>query len=174
MRMHSDPNPASQFPKEQRLPIGANTASTVTFVLRGKVALIHDSVAAAGDVTLHEASTGRVIGLMSLTEGGNAKTTARTTSEITCVQLTIEQFKTVVEQRPTTSLLAAVLMIRSLDMRLRRADELHVEHVQLSAELEKERAQLATALTNLEEARHPASLPRAFGLSRFPRGGNRT
>lgn len=147
------PQPRLTIPEGTTLTHRGKPASTVTFVLRGKVALIHDSVAAAGDVTLHEASTGRVIGLMSLTEGGNAKTTARTTSEITCVQLTIEQFKTVVEQRPTTSLLAAVLMIRSLDMRLRRADELHVEHVQLSAELEKERAQLATALTNLEEAR---------------------
>ena len=141
------------------IPVGTNLTvlgqpvTHVTFILEGTVALIHDSFTAAGDVVLHEASTGRVIGLMSLTEGGNAKNTARTTSDITCVQITFDQLKAVIDERPTISLLAATLMIRSLDMRLRRAEELHVEHAQLSAELAAERSHLTTALTNLEEAR---------------------
>ena len=146
------PQPRLTLPQGTTLTVRGKPVTHVTFVLEGSVALTHDSNA-AGTVILHEASTGRVIGLMSLTEGGSAQNTALTTSEITCVQITFDQFKRVIEQRPTISLLAATLMIRSLDVRLRRAEELHLEHAHLSAELATERSQLATALTNLEEAR---------------------
>ena len=71
------------------IPVGTNLTvlgqpvTHVTFILEGTVALIHDSFTAAGDVVLHEASTGRVIGLVSAPEGGNANNTARSAGHIT-------------------------------------------------------------------------------------------
>ena len=95
------PQPRLTLPQGTTLTVRGKPVTHVTFVLDGSVALTHDSIA-AGTVILHEASTGRVIGLMSLTEGGSAQNTALTTSEITCVQITFDQFKRVIEQRRTS------------------------------------------------------------------------
>ncbi|MGO1590696.1 MAG: ATP-binding protein [Ancrocorticia sp.] len=145
------PQPRLTLPAGTTLTVRGEPVAHVTLVLKGRVALVQES--SAGTVVMHEGSTGRLIGLMSMTEGGNAQNTARTTTDITCVQITFDQLKKVIDERPTISLLATTLIVRSLDMRLRRAEELHLEHARLSADLAKERSELATALTNLEEAR---------------------
>ena len=76
------------------------------------------------------------------------------------MRLTVEQLNSAIHGNPEISLLVATLFIRFLDRRLRRAELLHIENVELSNELAKqkarlaaERAELATALSNLEEAR---------------------
>lgn len=139
------------IPEGTDLTVLGEPVEMITLVLDGKVSLLHES--AAGTVVMHEASTGRIIGLLAVTEGGAAQNTARTASTVTCVQITFSQLEKVLDERPSISLLVTALVVRSLDLRLRRADDLHVQHAELSAELEAERARLATALANLEDAR---------------------
>lgn len=123
----------------------------VTLILKGSVALIHEM--STGDIVMHEESTGRIIGLLAVSEGRRALFNAVTTSEIVGVRLTVEQMNLAIEGNPEITLMVATLFIRSLERRLRRAEELHIENVELSEQLEMERASLATALKNLEEAR---------------------
>ncbi len=123
----------------------------VTIVLDGSVALIHD--APSGDIVMHEESTGRVIGLLAVSEGHRALFDAITTSEVHCVRMTVEQINYATQGHPDITLLVATLFIRSLERRLRRAEQLHISNVELSEQLELERTHLAAALVNLEEAR---------------------
>ena len=123
----------------------------VTLILEGSVALIHDGP--TGDVVMHEESTGRVIGLLAVSEGHPGLFDAITTSQVRCVRMTVEQLNYAVQGHPDITLMVANLFIRSLERRLRRAEELHIENWELSEQLELERTHLAAALENLEEAR---------------------
>ncbi len=150
--------PRITVPAGTRLTIKNKWVEEVTIILRGSVALIHESP--RGDIVMHEESTGRFIGLLAVSEGRRAFLTAITTSEVTGVRLTTEQLNSAIAGHPDITLLVATLFIRFLDRRLRRAEELHIENVELSeqlalerSQLATERAQLETALTNLEEAR---------------------
>ena len=143
--------PRITLPAGVRLTIKGAWVEEVTIVLEGSVALIHESP--GGDIIMHEESTGRIIGLLAVSEGRQALLNAVTTSPVTVVRLTVEQLDSSIEGHPDIVLLVATLFIRSLDRRLRRAEELHIENAELSEQVETERSQLATALTNLEEAR---------------------
>ena len=150
--------PRLTVPAGTRLTITDKRVEEVTIILRGSVALIHEGP--RGDITMHEESTGPIIGLLAVSEGRRAFLTAVTTSEVTGVRLTTEQFNSAIAGHPDITLLVATLFIRSLDRRLRRAEELHIENAELSEQLAIERSQLAAehaqlevALANLEEAR---------------------
>ncbi len=143
--------PRITLPPGVRLTTKGEWVEEVTIILSGSVALIHESP--NGDIVMHEESTGRIIGLLAVSEGRRALLNAITTSEVTVVRLTVEQLNIAINGHPDITLLVATLFIRSLDRRLRRAEELHIQNAVLSEQLEKERAQLATALVNLEEAR---------------------
>lgn len=143
--------PRVTWPPGVRLTTRGAWVEEVTLVLSGSVALIHESP--TGDIVMHEESTGRIIGLLAVSEGRRAMLNAVTTSEVTGVRLSVQQLNSAIRFQPDIALLVSNLFIRSLDRRLRRAEELHIENVELSDELAAERAQLATALTNLEEAR---------------------
>lgn len=144
--------PRIKLPPGVRLTIKGEWLEEVTIILHGRVALIHESPS-GDDIVMHEESTGRIIGLLAVSEGRRALLNAITTTEVTAVRLTVEQLDLAVQGHPDISLLVATLFIRSLDRRLRRAEELHIQNVELSDELETERTQLATALSNLEQAR---------------------
>lgn len=143
--------PRISLPEGIRLTTKGAWVEEVTIILSGSVALIHESP--SGDIVMHEESTGRIIGLLAVSEGRRALLNAVTTSEVTGVRLTVEQLNSAIQDNPDITLLVATLFIRSLDRRLRRAEELHIENRELSEQVETERALLATALSNLEEAR---------------------
>ncbi len=143
--------PRLTIPVGTRLTTKGDWVEEVTMILEGSVALIHESP--GGDIVMHEESTGRIIGLLAVSEGRRALLNAVTTSEVRGVRLTVEQLNSAIEGHPEITMLVATLFIRSLDRRLRRAEELHIENAELSDQLETERALLATALSNLEDAR---------------------
>lgn len=145
------PQPRVTWPAGVRLTTRGAWVEEVTLILSGSVALIHEGPSA--DIVMHEESTGRIIGLLAVSEGRRAMLNAVTTSEVTGVRLTVQQLNSAIRFQPDIALWVSNLFIRSLDRRLRRAEELHIENVELSEELTAERAQLATALSNLEDAR---------------------
>lgn len=143
--------PRVTVPAGVRLTIEGVEAEEAMLCLSGQVALERESH--AGDILMHHASTGRIIGLLSLTDRREAFFTARTTSEVTAVRLTFEQLNHVIRTRPETALLMAVLLIRSLDRRLRRAEDIQLEKVELTAQLRHEQEQLRKTYSQLEAAR---------------------
>lgn len=144
--------PRIKLPPGVRLTIRGEWLEEVTIILKGRVALIHRTLGGE-DIVMHEESTGRIIGLLAVSEGRRALLNAITTTDVTAVRLTVEQMDEAIQGHPDISLLVAILFIRSLDRRLRRAEELHIENAELSEQLEGERSQLASALSNLEQAR---------------------
>lgn len=143
--------PRILIPPGVRLTVEGSRVEEATLALTGQVALERESH--AGNVLMHHASTGKIIGLLALTDQRAAFFTSRTTTEVLGIHLTFEQVNYVVQARPETALLIAVLFIRSLDRRLRRSEDIQIEKVELAAQLETEQANLARALTNLEAAR---------------------
>lgn len=144
--------PRKTFPPGTRLTSSGEHVQDITLVLSGRVALMYETPS-GNEIVMHEESTGRIIGLMAISEGQTALLNAVTTTSVEAVQLTMEQLNSAVEGNSEISLLAATLFIRSLDRRLRRAEELHITNAELSRQLETERRNLASALSNLEEAR---------------------
>lgn len=143
--------PRVSVPPGVRLTIEGAETEEAMLCLSGQVALERESH--AGDVLMHHASTGKVIGLLSLTDRRKAFFTSRTTTEVTGVRLTFEQLNQVIRTRPETALLLAVLLIRSLDRRLRRAENIQIEKVELTAQLHEEQAELRKTYRKLEQAR---------------------
>lgn len=143
--------PRVSIPEGTTLTTPGHWVEEVTIVLEGSVALLHETP--YGGLVMHEQSTGRIVGLLALSEGRRASLAAVTTSDVIAIRLTIEQMNSAIDGHPDIILLLATLFIRSLDRRLRRAEELHIENAELSEQLDRERAQLAKALENLEQAR---------------------
>lgn len=143
--------PRIVIPPGVRLTVEGSLVEEATLALSGKIALERGSH--AGNVLMHHASTGQIIGLLSMTSHRKAFFTSRTTTEVVGVHLSFEQLNYVIQARPETALLFAVLFIRSLDRRLRRSEDIQIEKVELTAELEAQKRQLAQALSNLEAAR---------------------
>lgn len=123
----------------------------VYFTLDGRISLQRKSD--AGDIVMHHASTGRIIGLLALMQGTTASLTGTTTTEVLAVHMTFEQINQLIDLDATIVHLLSALTMRSLDRRLRRAEDIQVEKVELASELDIERRNLATAVRNLEAAR---------------------
>jgi two-component system, NtrC family, sensor kinase len=140
-----------------RLPAGVRIThqgvdvDAVLVVLRGSVAL--DRTTPVGDLRLHHASTGPVIGLLSLAHQRRAFFTARTTTEVEVVHLSVEQLDRALEEEPQVGAALAAVAIRALARRLRRAEQLQVEKIELNRVLDEERQRLSEALHALEQAR---------------------
>lgn len=145
------PRPRLRLPAGVRITHQDQPVDAVLMVLRGSVAL--DRATRVGDLRLHHASTGPVVGLLSLAHQRRAFFTARTTTEVEVVHLSIEQLdRSLREDRDLGAALAAV-SIRALARRLRRAEQLQVEKIELNRTLDEERQRLREALTALEQAR---------------------
>ena len=106
-----------------------------------------------GEVTLHHATTGRIVGLVSLATQGRAYVTATTTTDVELILLSIEQLDRALRENPATEQTLAALIIGSLTTRLSRSEVLQVEKIELAAAVEAERAQATQALEALEQAR---------------------
>lgn len=145
------PRPRLHLPPGVRIIHENDEVNAVLLVLDGRVAMsMHSS---AGDVLLHHASTGPVVGLLSLADQERAFVTARTTTAAEVVHLTVEQLDRALREKPEIGAALTAVSIRVLSARLRRAQNLHVEKYELAVELEQERARLAEALDALERAR---------------------
>ncbi|MDO5494941.1 MAG: ATP-binding protein [bacterium] len=123
----------------------------VYVVLRGGVALTRQ--AGSEKLLLHHASTGPMVGLVSLTSGREAHFTATATTDSEVVHLSIEQLDRALRLAPQMGVVLAALSMRSLTARLMRSEELQFERNELNRQLEAERARLTETLRALEEAR---------------------
>jgi two-component system, NtrC family, sensor kinase len=123
----------------------------VYVVRSGSVAL--DRSTAVGEVRLHHRSTGPVVGLLSLAQQRRAFFTARATTEVEAIHLTVEQLDVAVHESPAVAAALAAGAVRALAARLRRSEQLQVEKRQLNLELEAERRRLTEAYAALEAAR---------------------
>ena len=103
-------------------PVGA-----VYLVLGGQVSLHRDS--AQGEVLAHLASSGPLIGLVSLARAENAFFTGETATEATLVRLTTEQLQIVI------------------------SEDLHLENAMLAEDLEAQKEALAATLEDLRATR---------------------
>jgi two-component system, NtrC family, sensor kinase len=122
------------------------------FVVRsGAVAL--DRRTPVGELRLHHRSTGPVVGLLSLAQQQRAFFTARATTPVEVLHLTVEQLDEAIRRSPAVGAALGAGAVRALASRLRRAEQLQVEKRQLNAQLEAEQRRLAEAYEALEGAR---------------------
>ena len=127
-------------------PVGA-----VYLVLDGQVSLHRDSP--QGEVLAHLASSGPLIGLVSLARAEDAFFTGETATEATLVRLTTEQLQIVISEDPSIGATLTALAIRSLTRRLMRAEDLHLENAMLAEDLEAQKEALAATLEDLRATR---------------------
>lgn len=145
------PLPRLHLPADTRLTHQDVGVDGVVIVLRGAVAL--DRRTEVGDLRLHHASTGPVVGLLSLAQQRQAFFTARSTTDVEVVHLSLEQLDRALQLEPQVGDALAAVSVRALARRLRRAEQLQVREVKLNRELDRERERLADALTELETTR---------------------
>lgn len=138
--------PAGTELTTQGEPVGA-----VHLILDGKVSLHRDSL--RGEVIAHQATSGPLIGLVSLARGENAFFTAVTTTSARVVRLTHEQLEIALLEEETLATPLAALAIQSLTRRLMRAEDLHLENAMLAADLQAQREALESALEDLRHTR---------------------
>lgn len=143
--------PRLSLPAGTRLTHQGVGVDGVLVVLSGSVAL--DRASEVGELRLHHASTGPVVGLLSLTQQRRAFFTARATSDIEVVHISLEQLDHALIREPEVGAVMAAATTRALARRLRRAEQLQVEKVRLNQQLDRERDSLATALQQLESTR---------------------
>ena len=127
-------------------PVGA-----VYLVLDGQVSLHRDSP--QGEVLAHLASSGPLIGLVSLARAEDAFFTGETATEATLVRLTTEQLQIVISEDPSIGATLTALAIRSLTRRLMRAEDLHLQNAMLAEDLEAQKEALAATLEDLRATR---------------------
>ena len=127
-------------------PVGA-----VYLVLDGQVSLHRDST--QGEVLAHLASSGPLIGLVSLARAEDAFFTGETATEATLVRLTTEQLQIVISEDPSIGVTLTALAIRSLTRRLMRAEDLHLQNAMLAEDLEAQKEALAATLEDLRATR---------------------
>jgi two-component system, NtrC family, sensor kinase len=145
------PRPRLVLPPGTRLTQEGVSVDGVAIVLRGSVAL--HRVTRVGDLRLHHTSTGPVIGLLALAQQRRAYFTARSTTEVEVVHLSLEQLALAMRTEPQVRSVLATVAIGALARRLRHSEELQIETIELNRELDAERRRLAEALHQLERAR---------------------
>lgn len=145
------PRPRMVLPEGVDLTRQGESVDAVYLVLSGSVALHRSSQ--FGDVLLHHATSGPLIGLLSLARQQRAMFTSTTTTQVELVRLSIEQLEYVLQHSPDTSANLAVVAIQALTARLVRAEYLHIENHELAEQLEIERKNLEETLAQLRSAR---------------------
>lgn len=143
--------PRIVVPAGTRLTREGHSVDGVLVLLRGSVAL--ERPTRAGPLRLHHASTGPVIGLLSLAQQRRAFFTAVATTEAELVHLSIEQLDLAMRSEPEVIAALAAIAIKGLARRLRRAEQLQVERTELNRDLVHEREQLTRTLQELEDTR---------------------
>ena len=143
--------PRLRLPTATRLTRQDAPVDGVFIVLSGTVAL--DRSTSVGELRLHHASTGPVVGLLSLAHQRRAFFTAQATTTVEAVHLSIDQLDRALRADPEVAAALAAVSVRALAQRLRRSEQLQVAKIALNRELDAERRHLADALAQLEEAR---------------------
>lgn len=154
------PRAHETFPVGTHLTEEGQPVQHVIFALSGKVALERQSE--AGEILMHHASTGRIIGLLGAGDESAAFFTSIVTEEVTGIRATLSELNQVIFADSYVLLLVAALFLRTLDRRLRRAEALHVEQAELADQLALERTNLAKALTKLRETREEMAAQARF------------
>lgn len=145
------PRPKLHLPNGTRLTRQGEINDGVYFILEGRVALTRSI--RGEDLLLHHASTGPLVGMLSLTRRQAAYFTATATTDVVAIHVSVDQLDRALRLAPELGVIMASLSMRSLSARLVRSEELQFEMNQLIRELDAERARLAKALKELEEAR---------------------
>jgi two-component system, NtrC family, sensor kinase len=145
------PRPRLHLPPGVRLTHQDRSVDGVVVVLAGDVALHRQTP--VGDLRLHHSSTGPVVGLLALVQQRRAYFTARTTSSVEVVHLSLEQLDRALAASAEVGGALAAVALQALAQRLRRSEQLQIEHVELNRELDAERRRLHDALRALEQAR---------------------
>ncbi len=145
------PRPRLVVPEGTRLTREGVSVDAVFVLLRGSVAL--ERTTRVGPLRLHHGSTGPVIGLLSLAQRRRAFFTSRTTTTAELVHVSIEQLDLALQQEPDVGAALAAIAITGLARRLRRAEQLQLERIELNRDLEQERRRLTRTLEELEDTR---------------------
>jgi signal transduction histidine kinase len=106
----------------------------------------------AGDRTVHGEGTGPIVGLLSLATQQHAFLEVRAVTEVRALPVTLGQLAQAVAAESDVGPLLTRTLVNTLADRLRDADDLQVRIDVLNDSLERERDQLAAALTALEQA----------------------
>lgn len=150
------PRPRVHLRAGVRIAVPEGRLNQVFLVVRGRVALTVTSE--AGEMILHHASTGPLVGLLALTEMTHSTVTARTTTECEIVSLTMEQLDHALTREPRIGATLTALAMRALATRLRRSEQLHVKNATLTAELRTTLAELRAARAELVDQARMATL----------------
>jgi two-component system, NtrC family, sensor kinase len=145
------PRPRLRLPAGTRLTHQDHSVDAVVVVLAGTVALHRETP--VGDLRLHHASTGPVVGLLALVQQRRAYFTALATTDVEVIHLSLEQLDRALHEEAEVGGALAAVAVRALARRLRRSEQLQIERVELNRELDAERGRLSDALHQLEEAR---------------------
>lgn len=145
------PCPQILLPEGTVLTRQDEPVAAVHLLVSGGVALRRE--AERTTVLLHRATTGPIIGLVSLVRGQRAYFTATTTAPTMVVRLSNAQLERLMREDPDAAEALTSLAVHSLTRRLVRAEELHIEKNVLAADLEADRVQLTQALEDLRSTR---------------------
>lgn len=145
------PRPRMVLPPGVRLTRQGEDVDGVFILISGKVALTRATP--SENLLLHHASTGPVVGLLSLARQQKAFFTSTTTTEVEAIHLSTDQLNRALILDPGVAAGLTAGAIRGLTLRLLRSEELQVERNELNAKLKKEQRRLAKALSALEAAR---------------------
>lgn len=145
------PCPRLQLPEGIRLVREGAPPHGVFLIIHGSVAL--EQATASGERRLHHDSTGSLIGLLSLGLRQGAFFSARSTTPVEVIHLSLEQLDQALSIDPSLGTTLAAISVHALARRLRRADQLQLEKISLNQALERERSELADTLRRLELAR---------------------
>lgn len=145
------PRPRVVVPPGTRLTRQGASVDALQVLLRGSVALERPS--RAGSLRLHHGSTGPVIGLLSLAQQRRAFFTSVATTEAEFVHVNLEQLDLALRAEPEVAAALAAIAIKGLARRLRRAEQLQLERIELNRDLEREREELTRTLQELEDTR---------------------
>lgn len=148
------------FPVGAHLTEEGQPVRSIILALSGSIALERSS--ASGDLLMHHASTGRIIGMLSSGEEIGAFFTAVVTEEVVGVSLTLDEMNMIIAGDSRVSLLVAALFMRTYDRRLRRAENLHLESAVMADQLALQRTNLAKALDKLRETREEMAAQARF------------
>lgn len=143
--------PRLRLPAGVRLTRQGHPVDGVFVILSGRVALTRHTE--SEDLLLHHASTGPVVGLLSLSRTQLAFFTATTTTDVEVIHLSLEQLDRALALNAQVGAALAAVAIRGLGARLLRSEQLQVERNDLNLALQQERSNLAKALQELEAAR---------------------
>lgn len=147
---------ALDAPPREEVPAGTillwegQVVDRIAVLLDGRVELTRSTD--EGHIVVHGESTGRIIGLASLTRARKASFTVRAATNLTILPIGLRQLDHALRADPELSQHFVNVLIRSLSRRHHRAVELQVENTKLARSLAEERDQLRDTLAQLEDA----------------------